>query len=165
MVQNLNVFNNGPAGTWLLIGLVGSVLLRGALWVLTILNLTPLLGPVHLLLISTVGHTLGTGIWLGDIVASFLFAIATGVACQGLRGDRVWAYRLGRGLARFYVAVNAGTATVCAVLMWDWGLPARGLLVFPFVLYIVSIVVAIVTARQLEAQRGATMVEDCVHQR
>ncbi|MFC4018377.1 hypothetical protein ACFOW4_10535 [Micromonospora sp. GCM10011542] len=82
------MFKNESAGTWLLIGLVGSVLLRGALWVLTILNLGPLLGPVHLLLISAVGHTVGTGIWLGDIVASFLFAIATGVAWADSTGRR-----------------------------------------------------------------------------
>lgn len=143
------MFKNEWAGTWLLIGLVGSVLLRGTLWVLTVLNLGPLLGPVDLLLFPAVGRTVGTAIWLGDIVASFLFAVATGVACQGLRGDRAWAYRLGQGLARFYVALNAATATVCGVLMSDWGL-----LAIPFVLYIVSIVVAIMAARQLAARRS-----------
>ena len=165
MAQNLNVSRNGWAGTWLLIGLVGSVLLRGTLWVLTVLNLGPLLGPVDLLLFSAVGHTVGTGIWLGDIVASFLFAVATGVACQGLRSDRAWAYRLGQGLARFYVALNAATATVCGLLMWDWGLSAWGLLAFPFALYIASMVVAIMAARQLKAHRGPAMVEDRMRHR
>ncbi|MEU0151309.1 hypothetical protein [Micromonospora fulviviridis] len=113
MAQNLNVFKNEWAGTWLLLGLVGSVLLRGTLWVLTVLNLGPLLGPVHLLLIPAVGRTVGTGVWLGDIVASFLFAVATGVACEGLRGDRTWAYRLGQGLVlQRHLASALGVARV-----------------------------------------------------
>lgn len=58
-------------------------------------------------LFDAVGHTVATAISVGDDVASLLCAIATGVACGGLRGDRAWAYRLGQGLARFYVAVNA----------------------------------------------------------
>ncbi|WP_433605474.1 hypothetical protein ACQP2P_27430 [Dactylosporangium sp. CA-139114] len=65
---------------------------------LTVLNVGPLLGPVYLLPAPAVGRAIGTAIRLGDIVASFLFAVATGVACRGLRGDRAWAYRLGLGL-------------------------------------------------------------------
>ncbi|MFI5914146.1 hypothetical protein [Dactylosporangium sp. NPDC051541] len=148
------MFKRGWSGSWLLIGLIGSVLLRGTLWVVTVLNVGPLLGPVDLLLVPALGHTIGTAIWLGDIVASFLFAVATGVACQGLRRDRGWAYRLGKGLARCYVASNAATATVCGVLvMSGWGL-----LAFPFVLYIASIAVAIMAVRQLQAHRGSAMV-------
>lgn len=147
------MFNNGWAGTWLLIGLIGSVLLRGALWVLTVLNVGPLLGPVDVLLMPVVGRSVGTAIWLGDIVVSFLLAVATGVACQGLRSDRAWAYRLGQGLARCYVVVNAATAAVCAVWMSD-----RHLLAFPFVVYVASIVVAIMAARQLKAHGGSATV-------
>ncbi|MFC4018343.1 hypothetical protein ACFOW4_10320 [Micromonospora sp. GCM10011542] len=51
------------------------------------------------------------------------------------------------------------------MLMWEWRRPALGLLAFPLVLYIVSIVVAIMAARQLKAHRGATTVEDRVHHR
>ena len=141
------------AETWLLIGLVGSVLLRGTLWVLTGLNVGPLLGPVDVLLVPAFGHTVGTAIWLGDIAASLLLAVATGVACQGLRGDRLWAYRWGRSLAWFYVGCNAATATVCGVLMSNWGM-----LALPFVLYIVSIAIAMMAISQLKAHRGSATV-------
>lgn len=152
------MFKNSWAGAWLLIGLVGSVLLRGILWLLTILNFGPLLGPADLMLIDATDHTVGTAIWLGDIVASFLCAIATGVACGGLRRDHDWAYRLGRGLARFYVAVNAATATACGVLMATespsvWSLTDWSFVGLPFVLYVVSIVVAVLALRQLAAPR------------
>ncbi|MCZ7435236.1 hypothetical protein O7598_02400 [Micromonospora sp. WMMC241] len=148
------MFKEWSAGTWLLIGLVGSVLLRGTLWVITTLNVAPLLGPAHLLLISELGRTAGTATWLGDIVASFLFAVATGVVCIGLRRDRVWARWLGAWLARFYVALNAGAAVGCAALLRVVG-PAAWLLVFPFALYVVSLGVAIMTARQLKRSGDA----------
>ncbi|MET8833914.1 hypothetical protein ABZV78_08365 [Micromonospora sp. NPDC004540] len=159
------MFKNEWAGTWLLVGLIGSVLLRGTLWLVTILNVGPLLGPVDLLLHSAIDHTVGTAIWLGDIVASFLFAIATGVACQGLRRDRAWAYRLGQWLTSIYVPLNAVTATACGVLMVDWGLQAWSLLAFPLVLYVASIVVAIMAARELKAHRGSALVDDRIFQR
>ncbi|MFI7284240.1 hypothetical protein ACIBOV_28660 [Micromonospora chersina] len=153
------MFKNSWAGGWLLIGLVGSVLLRGALWLLTLLSYGPLLGPVDLMLIDVTDQTVGTAIWFGDIVASFLCAIATGVACGGLRRDHDWAYRLGRGLAWFYVAVSAATATACGVLMVTvspsaWSLTDWSVVVgLPFVLYVVSIVVAVLALRQLAAHR------------
>ncbi|WNM37799.1 hypothetical protein RMN56_21935 [Micromonospora halotolerans] len=148
------MFKNAWAGTWLLIGLVGSVLLRGILWLLTLFSLGPLLGPVDLLLFDAAGHTVATAISVGDAVASFLCAIATGVACVGLRGDRAWAYRLGRWLARFYVAVNTATATACGVLVAMWGRSAGGLVTFLFVLYVVSLGVAVMAVRQLAAPRS-----------
>ncbi|MFG2106623.1 hypothetical protein [Micromonospora chersina] len=141
------MFNNSWAGAWLLTGLIGSVLLRGALWLLTMLIFGPLLGPAYVLIDDP---TVGTAIWLGDIVASFLCAIATGVACVGLRRDRDWAYRLGRGLARFYVTVNAATAAACGVLV---AMVKTSLLGLPFVLYVLSIVVAVLALRQLRAPR------------
>ncbi|MFG1834342.1 hypothetical protein [Micromonospora chersina] len=147
------MFKNSWAGTWLLIGLVGSVLLRGALWLVTALNVAPLLGPGDLLLYGAYG-TVGTAIWIGDIVGSFAAAIATGVACVGVRRDRAWAYRLGRWLAWFYVAVNAVTATVCGVLLAKWGWSAGNLEAPLFVLYVVSLVVALMAVRQLAAPRS-----------
>ncbi|MFG3604744.1 hypothetical protein [Micromonospora chersina] len=141
------MFNNMWAGAWLLTGLIGSVLLRGALWLLTMLIFGPLLGPVYVLIDDP---TVGMAIWYGDIAASFLCAIATGVACVGLRRDRDWAYRLGRGLARFYVAVNAATAAACGVLA---AMVKTSLLGLPFVLYVLSIVVAVLALRQLRAPR------------
>ncbi|MFI2710055.1 hypothetical protein ACH495_07995 [Micromonospora sp. NPDC018662] len=152
------MFKEWSAGAWLLIGLVGSVLLRGTLWVITTLNFAPLLGPAHMLLISALGRTAGTGIWLGDIVASFLFAVATGVACHGLRNDRAWARWLGAWLARFYVALNAGSAAGGAVLVWVWGRVDRWL-VFLLVLYVVSFGVAVMAARQPKAHRRAAPVD------
>lgn len=143
------------AGAWLLTGLIGSVLLRGALWLLTMLILGPLLGPAYVLIDDP---TVGTAIWYGDIAASFLCAIATGVACVGLRRDRDWAYRLGRGLARFYVAVNAATAAACGVLVATaktsaWDLAVRSIVGLSFVLYVLSIVVAVLALRQLRTPR------------
>ncbi|MFI7212730.1 hypothetical protein [Micromonospora maritima] len=154
------MLHNGRPGTWLSIGLVGSVLFRGTLWVLTTLNLAPLLGPVDLLLYEVLEHPVGTAVWLGDIIASFLFAVVTGVVCGGLRGDRAWAYRWGQGLARFYVVLNLATATVTGALMWHWGPPARGFLAVPFAVYLVSIAVAVMAARELTARRGAAVPED-----
>ncbi|SCL71539.1 hypothetical protein [Micromonospora chersina] len=149
------MFNNMWAGAWLLTGLIGSVLLRGGLWLLTLLIVAPLLGPAHMLISDA---NVDTPIWYGDIVASFLCAIATGVACVGIRRDRGWAYRLGRGLARFYVAVNAVSAAACGVLLVQaetsaWDPPLVVLVGFPFVLYVLSIVVAVLALRQLRTPR------------
>ncbi|WP_433311891.1 hypothetical protein [Micromonospora chersina] len=145
------MFNNMWTGAWLLTGLIGSVLLRGALWLLTMLMLGPLLGPAYVLIDDP---TVGAAIWYGDIAASFLCAIATGVACVGLCRDRDWAYRLGRGLARFYVAVNAVTASVCGVLLAMWGQSAWSLVALLLVLYVASLVVAVMAVRQLAAPRA-----------
>ncbi|WP_433282064.1 hypothetical protein [Micromonospora sp. CA-244673] len=147
------MFKSAWAGTWLLIGLVGSVLLRGILWLLTFFSVGPLLGSVDLLVLETAGHTAATAFWLGDAVGSFLFAIATGVACVGLRRDRAWAYRLGQWLAWFYVAVNTVTAAACVVLVAMWGLSAGIFVAVLFVLYAVSIVVAVMAVRQLAVPR------------
>ncbi|MFF5232610.1 hypothetical protein [Dactylosporangium sp. NPDC000521] len=147
------MFKNVRGGSLLLAGLVGSVVLRGALRVATVMNAAPLLGPVHFLTIDAVGRSAGTAVWAGDIVASVLCAAATGIACHGLRGDRAWAYPLGRGLAWFYVAVNAVAATVCGVAMPGWRL-----LAVPFGLYVVSLLVAVAALRRLGAERGSATV-------
>ncbi|MEU0562818.1 hypothetical protein [Dactylosporangium sp. NPDC006015] len=147
------MFKNVRGGSILLAGLVGSVVLRGALWVLTVSAVGPLLGPVAVLAGETVGRAAGTAVWAGDIVASVLCAAATGVACHGLHADRAWAFRLGRGLAWFYVAVNAIAAAACVALMPGWGQLAA-----PFALYAVSLLVAVAALRRLGAERGSAMV-------
>ncbi|MEV8516859.1 hypothetical protein [Dactylosporangium sp. NPDC051484] len=143
------MFRDWLAATWLLIGLVGSVLIRGALWLFSILILTPLLGPIPLLLSPAVGDSAGTALWTGDIIASFPLAIATFFAWRGLRAYRPWALRLSRGLAWFYVVANAATAIVCGVYMWDWGL-----LAVPFAVYVASFAVAVMVLRRLAAYRA-----------
>lgn len=152
--QNLNMFKNGSAGTWMLIGLVGSVLFRLPLWLVTLGGVGPLLGPIDVALFWSVGDTVVTSaIWVGDAIASVVCAVTTGVACVGLRGDRAWASRLAEGLAWWYIACNTAAAVACGVLMPDWPLLAT-----PFAVYLVSLVVAILAVRQLRAHRRSPMV-------
>ncbi|GAB3830324.1 hypothetical protein ACFPIJ_31265 [Dactylosporangium cerinum] len=150
----LNVFKNGRPGAWLLAGLTASVLLRGPIWLLTWLYVGPLLGPIDGLLISADNQTAAAVVWFGDVVASLLAVVATGVTCLGLGEDRLWAYRMGRGLAWFYIAVNTVTAATCGTLPPDWGMLAPALLA----LYAGSIGVAIVVLRQLATHRRSATV-------
>ncbi|MEV0562569.1 hypothetical protein [Dactylosporangium sp. NPDC050588] len=147
------MFKNVRSGSILLAGLVGSVVLRGALWVLSVSTVGPLLGPVAVLAGEAAGRAAGTVAWAGDLVASVLCAVATGVVCYGLHGDRAWAFRLGRALASFYVAVNVLAAAACVALMPGWGQ-----LAVPFALYAVSSLVAVAALRRLGAERGSAMV-------
>ncbi|WP_433046556.1 hypothetical protein [Dactylosporangium sp. CS-033363] len=136
------MFKYGSAATWLMIGLVGSVLVRGSLWVVSLLNITPLLGPVALLS----GRTVGGVIWAGDIVASFVLAIVTCVVWRGLRDYRPWAIRPAQGLAWFYIATNVVAAGACVRHLPDWDL-----LAVPLAWYVVSIGIAVMVLLRVAA--------------
>ncbi|GAA3213393.1 hypothetical protein GCM10010532_039100 [Dactylosporangium siamense] len=148
------MFKNGRPGAWLLLGLIASVLLRGPIYLLTWLYVGPLLGPVDGLLLRADNQTAATAVWVGDAVASLLVVVATGVTCLGLGEDRLWAYRLGRALAWFYIAVNTVTAAACGTLPSAWGLLTPALLA----LYVGSIAVAVVVLRQLATHRRSATV-------
>ncbi|WP_238014486.1 hypothetical protein KZZ52_34020 [Dactylosporangium sp. AC04546] len=111
---------------WLLGGLVASVLLRGAVWLFSFCLVGPVLGPLDLVLAvpltAVAGHDGAVAIWVGEAVAGIGLAVVTGLACDGLRRDQLWAWRLGLGLARCYVVLNAVTAlgSVALVLIWGW---------------------------------------------
>ncbi|GGM47713.1 hypothetical protein ACFFX1_45550 [Dactylosporangium sucinum] len=108
---------------WLVGGLVASVLLRGALWCLSLFIVGPVLGPLDGVLAVATDHA--WEIVAAEAVVGVLLAVATGVACAGLRRDQLWAHRLGLALARGYVALNAVTAVASFALVFVYGwLPA-----------------------------------------
>ncbi|WP_433085615.1 hypothetical protein ACQP1P_11060 [Dactylosporangium sp. CA-052675] len=138
------MFKSDRPGRPLLLGLVLSVVVRGAMSALSLLAIGPLFGPIDLL---------AGGVPAADYALSALLALATAIACDGLRRDRLWAYRLGLTLARLYVTVNAVTAIVTGVLAC-WFPP----LLVPFAVYVGSAALAFVAARRLRAEGGSALV-------
>ncbi|WP_433205915.1 hypothetical protein ACQP00_38630 [Dactylosporangium sp. CS-047395] len=139
VAHDLNMFNYRSAATWLVIGLVGSVLVRGFLALTSVLILTPLLGPVVLL----TGRTTGGVLWAGDLIASPVLAIVTCVVWRGLRDYRPWAIRSAQGLAWCYIATNV-VAAACVIQLPDWHL-----LAVPLTWYVISIGNAVMVLRRV----------------
>ncbi|MET7401990.1 hypothetical protein ABZS66_51765 [Dactylosporangium sp. NPDC005572] len=131
---------------WLLGGLVVSVLLRGAVWLLSLGIVGPVLGPLDVVLYTFADHGAVTAIVAGEAVVGVGLAVATGLACDGLRRDRLWAWRLGLGLARCYVVLNAvaAVASLALVPIWGWWVGLLGA-----VFYLASLAAAALARRDL----------------
>ncbi|MEV4539273.1 hypothetical protein AB0J82_36420 [Asanoa sp. NPDC049518] len=127
-----------------------SVLLRGAIWVLSMLTFGPLFGPFDLYLWQTAGRSAAEAITICDITVSVLLAVATAVASVGVRSERRWALRLGGWLALFYVGLNIVTAIACVVLWHPLSLEPVWVLAVPLALYILSAVAATVAWSELQ---------------
>ncbi|GAA2331361.1 hypothetical protein [Dactylosporangium salmoneum] len=143
------MFKYRTAATWLLAGLIGSVLLRGLLWLATFLTVTPLLGPVAYLSSPAIGEDAASALWIADNCVSPLLALVTFAVWRGLRSYRPWALRTARALAWCYVAANVAAATTCATQM-----SRLHLLAVPCAVYVATLPVACMVLRRLAAYRA-----------